>query len=782
MSGAAMTGIRTVGAFRLWFGRARALPTREERMTRTLPFLFILAACQPSPAPTPTSASSAEAAHASPRQSGSEELTVSHPPDDATHSRTRWVLRTPEEIMAQGNHLKDSGSVYLQQHAKNPLEWYPWGDEALERARLEDKPIFLSIGYASCHWCHVMEHKVFEEREVAAFMNAHFINIKVDREERPDLDKIYMSAVQSLTGRGGWPMTVLLTPSLKPFFGGTYFPKDRFMRLASDALERFRNERSAVESEGDQIYAKIARSADPNPRSMMHENGLKAVVSRSISAFDREWGGRRGKMKFPTPIRWRFLMHAWRRWGGEEVEAGVRKTLDMMASGGIHDHIGGGFHRYTTEAAWLVPHFEKMLYDNAQLASLYVEAANAFQEARYLAVAKKTLDFMLKEMHDPKGGFYASYDADSGGEEGTFYVWTPKQLKALTNAEDGEALAHLLGVTKEGNFEHKTSIATWRSSYQEVANKTQRTAAEIEALWKRWQPVLYEARAKRVWPGLDKKLVTSWNGLAITAMALGYRATGDARYLEAANTSAEHMWRLHRHPEGGLYRASNAGSPLERAVLDDYAFLASGLLHLFEASGERQHLERAKTLIKEAEERFSRSGGGYFLAEERDESLILRPFEAFDAVRPSGNSALLDAQLRLAAITGDEALFEQVDTTINAYASLTTRAGLGMAGWLEVALHNLGPYYEVIIAGDAGDAATKALQKVYDSLAPPWAVRVNIPAAGASAALMDAVPPTRDKRAEPGKALAYVCVRGSCKKPTGDAKTFRAQLLEGWSN
>ena len=755
-------------------------------MLRALFLVLLLSGCQTAPAPTPTPAAppqnqALDEVDVSPSQrdkSGAEEATR----DQGEAKLSAWVLRTPEEIMAQGNHLVNSGSVYLRQHAKNPLEWYPWGEEALERARLEDKPIFLSIGYASCHWCHVMEHKVFEKPEVAAFMNEHFINIKVDREERPDLDTIYMDAVQSLTGRGGWPMTVLLTPSLKPFFGGTYFPKERFMRIATDALERFKNERSVVESEGDEIYAKIARSAQPNPRTQIHENSLKAVVSRSLSSFDLEWGGRKGRMKFPTPIRWRFLMHSWRRWGGDEVKAGVQKTLDMMASGGIHDHLGGGFHRYTVERTWLVPHFEKMLYDNAQLASLYTEAASAFSEPRYLDVAKKTLNFMLKEMHDPKGGFYASYDADSGGEEGTFYVWTPKELKALTNDKDGEALALLLGVTEKGNFEHKTSILTWRTSFKEVAKKTRRRAKEIEALWNTWQPVLYDARAKRTWPGLDKKLVTSWNGLAIGAMAMGYKASGDARYLRAAKLTSEHLWRLHRRPEGGLYRASTAGKALEVAVLDDYAFLAAGLLHLFEASGDLSALQRAKTLIAEAEARFSRPGGGYFLTEEGDESLILRSFDAFDAVRPSGNSALLDAQLRLAALTGDEARFDRVNTTLNAYAGLSSRAGLGMAGWLEVALHSLGPYYEVIIAGDEADESTQALIAVYDTLAPFWAVRIKVPARGASPALKKALPPTRGKLSREGQAMAYVCVRGTCKKPTRNPKTFRSQLLEGWQD
>jgi len=749
-------------------------------MNRTLCLTLSLAvaACQGTATTPATQPATANAATPEPSAAPAEAAPAPTPPPNPSG----WVLRTPHEVKTQGNHLKGSGSVYLLQHAMNPLEWYPWGEEALERARLEDKPIFLSIGYASCHWCHVMEHKVFEHDEVAAFMNEHFVCIKVDREERPDLDTIYMDAVQSMTGRGGWPMTVLLTPSLKPFFGGTYFPKARFMKIVEDALERFQSNRAEVESEGDKIYAKIARTASPNPRAKLQAAALQSVVARAVQSFDPEWGGRKQRMKFPTPIRWRYLLHAWRRWGGDDVATGVRRTLDQMAAGGIHDHIGGGFHRYTTERTWLIPHFEKMLYDNTQLATLYIEAAAAFGEARYLTVALKTLDFMLGEMAAPQGGFYASYDADSGGVEGTFYVWTPAELTKIAGAEDGKALALLLGVTPGGNFEHRTSVLTWRTSFKEVAKQTGRRAKEIAALWERWQPVLYDVRSKRTWPGLDKKLVTSWNGLAIGAMAMGYAATKDPRYLDAARKTATLLWRVHRRSDGGLYRVSNGGKPSEVGVLDDYGFLAGGLLRLYEASGDLVFLQQAKTLVREAEARFARPGGGYFMAESTDKSLILRPFEPFDSVRPSGNSALIDAQLRLAALTGDEVLFDKVTAVLNAYASLSARAGLGMAGWLEVGLQNLGPFYEVIIAGDPEDTATKRLAQAYEKLAPPWAVRLDIPAAGASQALVRAAPPTAGKRALEGKALAYVCVRGSCKAPTGDPKTFRKQLLDGWTH
>ncbi|MDP6946281.1 MAG: hypothetical protein QF464_19185, partial [Myxococcota bacterium] len=328
----------------------------------------------------------------------------------------------------------------------------------------------------------------------------------------------------------------------------------------------------------------------------------------------------------------------------------------------------------------------------------------------------------------------------------------------------------------------QTSILTWRSSFEEVGKKTGRKASKIADMWKRWQPVLYDVRSKRIWPGLDKKLVTSWNGLAIGAMAMGYTATGDDRYLDAARKTADLLWRVHQRPDGGLFRVSNNGIPEEVGVLDDYAFLAGGLLRLYESSGDLVALQRAKTLVAEAEKRFARPGGGWFLAESTDESLILRPFDAFDAVRPSGNSALLDAQLRLAALTGDEALFDRVTSTLDAYANLSARAGLGMAGWLEVALQNLGPYYEVIIAGDPDDKSTKKLDAAYKALAPPWAVRIDVPAAGASQALQKAAPPTGGKKAKKGKALAYVCVRGSCKAPTSDPKTFRGQLLDGWKH
>ena len=698
-----------------------------------------------------------------------------------TSKKSDWVSRTPAQIKAQGNHLKDTGSVYLKQHAFNPLEWYPWGEEALERAVLEDKPIFLSIGYASCHWCHVMEHEVFEKEDVAAYMNQHFINIKVDREERPDLDAIYMSAVQKLTGRGGWPMTVLLTPSLKPFFGGTYFPKRRFMPIVKDAVDRFKNQRNEVEDEGDKLHAQISEVPSVRPGGTVGENILQRIVTRAKGAFDTEWGGLRGRMKFPTPSRWRYLVHAYRKWGDEELAAGVRRTLDRMSDGGIFDHVGGGFCRYTVERTWLIPHFEKMLYDNGQLASLFVEAAAAFGEPRYLDVARTTLDFMLKEMYEPKGGFYASYDADSGGEEGTFYVWTPKELKAIAGASDGEVLGLLLGVTEKGNFEHNTSVVTRRISTGEVGKKTGRTARAVEALWAKYQPVLYEVRSKRIWPGLDKKLVTAWNGLAISGMAKGFAATGDVRYREAATRTADLIWETHRRPGGGLYRASNRGKAEHIAIVDDYGFLAVSFLDLFEATGELRHLERTKTLLEEADARFSREEGGWYLTENLDETLITRSFDPYDSVRPSGNSTLLEANLRYSALTGSEKRHALVEKTLGSYAQMVSRGGLGTAGWATVALMLQGPFYDVVFAGDEGAQDAKKLKAEYAALSPSWGVRTSVAGTGPTKAQLAAMPPLMAKTSREGAARAYVCIRGTCKKPTGDPKELRQQVLDGWT-
>ncbi|MCB9726942.1 MAG: thioredoxin domain-containing protein [Deltaproteobacteria bacterium] len=688
--------------------------------------------------------------------------------------------RSPAQIRAEGNHLRGARSRYLQQHAHNPIDWYPWGPEALHRAERTGRPILLSVGYSSCHWCHVMEAEVFEHDEVASWLNAHFVCIKVDREERPDVDAIYMDAVQAMTGRGGWPMTLILTPDLRPFFAGTYLPRDRFMAVVQAADERWRGDREGVERDASRVLSQLSREPPAGGEDGGGASAVLELAARATASFDTTYGGFGGRMKFPTTARWRFLLHAWRKAGGDALEAGIRRTLDAMAAGGIHDALGGGFHRYTVEPTWLVPHFEKMLYDNAQLAALYFEAGAALGEPRYTAIGRSTLDFLLREMGATGGGFHASFDADSGGEEGSYYVWTRAELEAIVGPTDGRALAAILGVRSPGTFDASRSVLSRQTDVAEVARALGRAPGELLALVESSRPRLLEARAKRTPPHRDEKLVTSWNGLAISAFALGYRATGDARYREAAEATAELLWRLHRADDGSLLRVSNQGHAEHAAILDDYAFVAVGLLDLYEAIGSLSALRRARTLVDAADRRFARPEGGWYLAAAGDDSLLIRPFDPYDSARPSGNGKLLEAMLRLAAATGDPRRWERVDAAIRALSPVLARAGLGASGVADAVLELAGPCYEVVIAGDAGAPETGRLREVADSLLPAWAVTSLVAATGPTPEQLEALPALAGKDAGAAAARAFVCVRGACKQPTTEPRTLRQQLLAGW--
>ncbi len=689
--------------------------------------------------------------------------------------------RTPEEIRRTGNHLTSETSVYLRQHAHNPLDWYPWGEEALARARREDKPIFLSIGYSSCHWCHVMEEEVFSKDDVAEFMNANFICIKVDREERPDLDSVYMEAVQAMTRSGGWPMSVFLTPDLKPFFGGAYFPHGPFMELTRQIHQLFTTRRDDLEAQAGKLSGLLSRGPRVSGGGAVRDPVLTAAAELALRSADERWGGFRAGQKFPTPLRWRFLLHRYRKTGDHRYGRIVRTTLDQMGSGGIHDQIGGGFHRYTIEESWLIPHFEKMLYDNAQIAGLYTEAAVVFADARFGEIARQTLDFILREMTDENGGFYGSFDADSGGEEGTFYIWSPQEIEAVAGAEDGPALAMLLGVTEAGNFEGK-SIPTRRVPAAAVAERFGRPESEIAGLIDRWRPVLRERRAGRVRPGLDVKIVTSWNGLAISAFAQGYAAFGDPQYRAAAENAADFLWAHHRGTDGRLLRASTHGATGGEAVLDDYAFLADGLLELYLAAGRHELLVRSLALLETALELFAHPEAGFFLTPEALEAPLGRQVEFFDSVRPSGNSMMLRTLLRTSALTGNTGYWERVEKALAGHADLIERSQMEMAGWLDVAQSYLGPFYEVIIAGDPAAAETAEMVSAFRKLLPPHAVLVTVPGSGASEEIAALLAPAAGKTAVNGKATAYVCRLGACRLPTSDPDDMRAQLLEGWAH
>jgi uncharacterized protein len=605
--------------------------------------------------------------------------------DSINKSDVDGHIPTPTEtIRREGNRLKNQKSLYLRQHAHNPVDWYPWGEEALGRSRHEDKPIFVSIGYSSCHWCHVMEKEVFEDDSLAGFLNDHFICIKVDREERPDLDKIFMDALLAMTGRGGWPMSVFLTPEQIPFFGGTYFPREQFLSLITRIDGIYKNDRSRIDAQAKEVYAHISGELD-TIAGTIDDLVFDQLISAAKRDFDQEWGGFTNSMKFPMPATWAFLLHYYRTSGDDQLGQAIRRTLDQMGSGGIQDHIGGGFHRYTTERTWLIPHFEKMLYDNALIAALYIEAAAVFNKGRYSEVARRTLDFMIRELSAPEGGFYASFDADSGGSEGSFYLWTPEEIVELVGSRDGPVVSALLGVTTGGNFEGK-SILTRRADPSQLSEKFGRDKAEVEGLLDKYLPALLRARAKRAPPVLDNKVITSWNGLAISSMARGYSLFKEESYRLAAEKTADFLMTAHRTRDGLLLRSSYDGAAEHEGILDDYALLALGLLDLYQATGERKQLERALLLIEYAERNFRHPEAAFYLTDKAKDLPLGRRVVIKDGVIPSGNSAMLQVLLVAAVLTGNDSYQKQVKSDIDAYANLMRGTGLEMAGWFDAAL------------------------------------------------------------------------------------------------
>ncbi|GAB4302929.1 MAG: thioredoxin domain-containing protein [Myxococcota bacterium] len=687
--------------------------------------------------------------------------------------------RSTDAVRNEGNRLKNEKSLYLRQHAHNPLDWYPWGDEALKRAKNEQKPIFLSIGYSSCHWCHVMEKEVFEKDDVAAFMNEHFICIKVDREERPDLDAVYMEALQAMTGSGGWPMSLFLTPDLKPFFGATYIPYPQFLNLAKEVHTAFLENRSKLEIQANAIYEILSKEANPPAPLSFDESIFGDAKNLALSQFDDQYGGFGSAVKFPRAVSWRFLLHLYRKLGDEKLGDAIKKTLDNMASGGIYDHIGGGFHRYATERTWLIPHFEKMLYDNALLASLYTESSVVFGVKRYGEVACDTLDFLMREMRGEEGGFFSSFDADSDGKEGDFYVWKKEELIELSGKVDGEPLALLLGVTQAGNFEGK-NIITRRIPVKEVAEKFKRSEKEIAGLFDKLRPELVARRSNRVKPALDKKVITAWNGLAISAFAEGFLAFGEKRYLKVAEEAAEFLWRAHRKNEGGLFRSSYDSAAGNDGILDDYAFFANALLELYKATGKIEWLKRAVELIEYVHANFKSEKALFYIAPKSAESPMGQRVIIADSAEPSGNAVLLNALLALSALTGKDEYLREVERGLSASADLIKKYPFDSAGMADVALKFLSPFYEVVIAGDRESKDTKSLLQTFYSLLPPYAALISVPANGADDETLKIILPASAKRALDGIATGFVCRFGNCDLPTKDPAILRKQLTASW--
>ncbi len=672
---------------------------------------------------------------------------------------------TPPE--RRPNRLIHESSPYLRQHAHNPVDWYAWGEEALERARREDRPIFLSIGYSACHWCHVMEHESFENPEIAELMNSLFINIKVDREERPDLDRIYMSAVQMISGAGGWPMSVFLTPQLKPFFGGTYYPpEDRwgrpgFPKLLQAVADAFRTNREAIESSGEQVAQRIAGIAAVGPGDTLLTPALLDAAAQSIVAnHDLDHGGFGTAPKFPQSIVLQLLLREYRRSGDLEVAQVARTSLDAMAAGGIYDHLGGGFHRYSTDERWLVPHFEKMLYDNALLAIVYLEAYQATGDEDYARVARETLDYLLREMTSSEGGFYATQDADSEGEEGAFFIWTVPQIRGVLTEDDADLFERAYGVDEVGNFEGRSVLYRAKTDAVLAASLGLDETAVASRL-AACRSALFQHREGREKPSRDEKILADWNGLAIMAFARGSRVLADPRYRDAAVRAAEFIGSRMRDPQGRLFHVWTQGDAKIPAFLDDHACLLAGMVDLYEATGNPRWLADASSLRDAMVAGFwDEQDGAFFDTAQGQGDLIARTRDASDGAVPSGNSMAAYGLIRLARILGEADPLMKAERVLRAFVPMMQNFPMGASQMLVALDLFLAPSQEVAIVGAEEDGDTRALRGIVDRLFLPHTVVLR--GDGAKDAGLAGL---AGKDLVRGCPAAYVCAGFVCKAP-----------------
>ncbi|HMH54554.1 MAG TPA: thioredoxin domain-containing protein [Candidatus Acidoferrum sp.] len=671
------------------------------------------------------------------------------------------------------NRLARETSPYLLQHAHNPVDWYAWGDEAFARARAEDKPILLSVGYSACHWCHVMERESFENDAIAEVMNRHFVNVKVDREERPDVDQIYMQAVQSMTGHGGWPMTVFLTPEGAPFYGGTYFPPaDRhglpgFPRLLHSIAEAWRTRRDEVVTSSTQIAAELNRGEKLRQAATLLTDEVLFAAYQGLSAqADERHGGGEGAPKFPQPMNWEFMLRFWKRSGNPRARQLVETTLTRMARGGIYDQLGGGFHRYSVDAEWLVPHFEKMLYDNGQLASLYLHAWLAFGNAEYRRICEETLDYILREMTDPAGGFYSAQDADSEGHEGKFFVWTADEIiDVLGRDQAAPALAYWC-VDRGSNFEGKNIL--WVPG--EPAPEGHAAVPERVADARR---KLYEVRERRVHPARDDKVLASWNGLACRALAEAGRALDRADYVAAAVKNAEFVLREMR-ADGRLLRTWKDGQAKLKAYLEDYAMVAAALVDVYEATFERRWLDEARGLADDMLRLFwDDEVSGFYDTGTDHERLIVRPRNIFDNAVPCGSSVAIETLLRLEVLTGESEYKSKALAALRPMGDLMSRYASGFGRFLCAHDFNIGPVVEVALVGPSRETLRPLAAEVFGRFLPN---RVVAGAVGDDATQRAGLPLLEGRAPVDGKATAFVCRNYACELPVTDPAALAEQL------
>ena len=678
------------------------------------------------------------------------------------------------------NRLGQETSPYLLQHAHNPVDWFPWGEEAFQKARQEDKPILLSVGYSACHWCHVMERESFEDEETAALMNQHFVSVKVDREERPDVDAIYMEAVQALTQHGGWPMTVFLTPEGAPFYGGTYFPKERrygmpsFKELLLSISDAYQSRRDEVTKSAGQLREFLQQRPELKPGDADAVNpGVLQLAERAFAAsFDPQWGGFGRAPKFPQPMGLEALLRAWLRSGSAHSLEMVTVTLDKMAHGGMYDHLGGGFARYSVDEKWLVPHFEKMLYDNAQLARIYLDGYLATKNDYYRTVLEETLEYVRRDMTSPEGGFYSAEDADSEGEEGKFYVWTPAEVMALLGEEDARIFNEYFDVTERGNFEHKNILNTPKFA-DVVAHSLGITEARLHEVIGRGRRVLFEAREKRVRPGRDEKVLTAWNGMMLRAYAEAAAALEREDYREIAVRNAEFVLAKLRTENGRLLRSYKDGQSKFNAYLEDYACYAAGLLSLYEATFDLRWFTAARELMDVAIAQFAdEEGGGFFDTSADHEALVTRPKDLYDNATPSGNSVAAETLLRLSELTGDAAYRQRAERLLRALAPSAGQHPTAFGHLLCAVDFALGPVKEIALVGPP-DAARALARTVFARFLPNKVVAQKDASDRESER---AIALLADRPLQGGKATAYVCQNFTCNLPVTDPAALEEQL------
>ncbi len=675
------------------------------------------------------------------------------------------------------NRLSRETSPYLLQHANNPVDWYPWGPEALEKARTENKPIFLSIGYAACHWCHVMEHESFEDAETARVLNESFVSIKVDREERPDLDSIYMNAVTAMTGQGGWPMSVFLTPEGEPFYGGTYFPPVRrygmpaFREILAAVTKAWENEAEAIRKTGQDLanHLREASTWGAEPGAAFRASTPEQATTALIQTYDWKQGGWGKAPRFPQPMTLEFLMMQATRGNTRALDA-VTHNLSVMSRGGMYDVVGGGFHRYSVDDLWLVPHFEKMLYDNAQLALAYLHAHLLTGRADFRHICTETLDFVLREMTDPQGGFYSSLDADSEGEEGKYYVWTERELEGVLNEDDHNLLHQVYPFPENGNFEGKT-ILQRQSDLPQLVETLGMSEETLTSRLSGIHRTLYDLRERRVRPGTDDKVLVSWNALALRALAEAARYLKRDDYLIAARKNADFLL-TSMYRDGRLLRAWRSGDARHNAYLEDYAGLILALLALYQTDPDPRWYQSAVELAEAMQAGFRDPKGGFFDTRHDHGELLTRPKDIQDNATPSGNALAANALLQLAALDERPEWQDQAEAMLSILQDLMVRHPTGFAMWLQAADFAAGPVRQIAIIGPTDDPGTRALMDAV------WqAYRPRTVMAQSAAEVGNEGPGLLHERGMiQGKPSAYVCQAFTCNLPVNEVEGLLQQL------